>query len=322
MQFKAVKVFVPAVWAVILCGAPARADWVFEGGEEASTHVARVCKGGDQELCLELGCSAGEPLSFRLTSRNIPDMVAAPRLDTLLFVGSQLAGSLEFSHSGLETFQAPLEETHLRGINRLKAGIRAQLHVWYSNDGAPEIHRFTLIGSNNAITEVEEYCPLPDFEARELERRTLADPGARIMSDMREACTVLNGEITVGSGFVVPFDVDGQEPMDLRVNHGALVCDSTPDLVCGPAGCLTSLWVGQEDGRYRRVFLNAVQDVVPDEAGQARMRFSGARCGAEGARCEQVFVLDAQELVAQGDVIRLPDPEPEPEPQDTTEPAD
>lgn len=320
MQFKAVKLVALAVWAMILWGAPAQANWVFEGGEGAATHVARVCKGRDQELCLELGCSAGDPLAFRLTSRNIPDMVAAPRLDTLLFVGSQLAGSFEFSHSGLETFQAPLEETHLRGINRLKAGVRAQLHVWYSNDGAPEIHRFTLIGSNNAITQVEQYCPLPDFEAREKERRTLADPGAKIRSDMREACSVLNGEITQGSGYTVPFDVDGKEPMDLRVNHGALVCDSTPDLVCGPAGCLTSLWVAQDDNRYRRVFLNVIQDVQPGEAGQVTVRYKGSRCGAADALCEQVFALEAGDLIAQSAVTRLPDPEPEP--QKTTAPSE
>ncbi|MGP6087436.1 hypothetical protein [Antarctobacter jejuensis] len=318
MQFKAVKFLALATWAMILSGAPAHADWTFEGGEEASVHVARVCKGGDQELCLELGCETGESLSFRLTSRNFPDMVAAPRLDTLLFVGSQLAGSLEFSHSGLESFQAPLEETHLRGIDRLKAGVRAQLHVWYSNDSAPEIHRFTLIGSNKAITEVQQFCPLPDFAARELERRTLEDPAARIMADMREACAVLNGKITEGTGFSEPFDIDGKPPMDLRVNHGALVCDSTPDLVCGPAGCLTSLWVAQEEGRYRRVFLNAIQDVVPGEAGQVKLRYKGSRCGAKDALCEQAFALDAEELVAQGDVIRLPDPEP----QDNADPAD
>lgn len=311
MQFKAVKLLVLALSAVFLWSAPARANWVFEGGEGSDTHVARVCKGGDPQLCLELGCSTGEPLSFRLTSQNSPDMVAAPRLDTLLFVGSQLAGSLEFSHTGLETFQAPLEETHLRGIGRLKAGIRAQLHVWYSNDSAPEIHRFTLIGSNNAITSVEEFCPLPDFDARELERRTLSDPGAKIMADMREACAVLDGSMSVGENFAVPFDIDGRAPMDLRVNHGALVCDSTPDLVCGPAGCLTSFWTALDDGRYRRVFMNAVQDARPVEPGRVALQFKGTRCGEADALCEQSFVLEGEELVAEGDPVRLPDPEPE-----------
>lgn len=298
MKSNAFRVLVMAVWAASVWGTAAQANWVFEGGEEETAHVARVCTGTDEVLCFELGCSAGDPLAFRLTSQNKPDMVAAPRLNTLLFVGSQLAGSLDFSASGLESFHAPLEETHLRGIQRLKAGVRAQLHVWYANDTAPEVFRFTLIGSRVAITGAEAQCPLPDFEARELERRTLQDPAARIRADMREACTVLDGTLTEGEGYAVPFDIDGKGPMDLRVNHGALACDTTPEMVCGPAGCLTSLWLAVEDGRYRRVYMNAIQDAAPtEEPGVVAFTFSGTRCGAEGAApCEQLYMLQDFEL--------------------------
>ncbi|SMX38086.1 hypothetical protein [Maliponia aquimaris] len=293
MQSNAFRALVLTVLAFCAPATAALANWEFEGGPEAEVHTARVCEGRDQVLCFELGCTTGEPLGFRLTSRNMAEMVAAPRLDTLLFVGSQLAGSLEFSQSGLESFRAPLEETHLRGIDRLRAGIRAQLHVWYSAEGAPEIHQFTLIGSNAAISAVQEQCPLPDFAERELERRTLADPAAKVLSDMREACSVLSGTLTEGAGFAVPFDLDGQEPMDLRVNHGALVCDSTPDLVCGTAGCLTSLWQGLDDGRYRRVFLNAVQDAETVEPGVVKMSFKGSRCKGVEAEEGQEPVCDA-----------------------------
>ena len=298
MQSNAFRGLVMAICAVFVLGTAAQANWVFESGEGSSSHAARVCAAGEETLCLELGCGEGEPLSFRLISENMADMVAAPRLDTLLFVGSQLAGSLDFNATGLQTFQAPLEETHLRGVQRLKAGLRAQLHVWYSNDSAPEIHRFTLIGSRVAIDAVEAQCPLPDFAQREMERRTQEDPAARIVGDMREACTVLNGTLTEGENFAVPFDIDGKAPMDLRVNHGALVCDSTPEMVCGDAGCLTSLWVGLEDGRYRRVFMNAIQDATPTaEPGVVSIFFKGARCGDEDAgTCEQPYMLDGAEL--------------------------
>lgn len=304
MQFKAVERLVLALLAVWVWSAPAAADWEFIGGEEATVHAARVCKGTDEVLCLELGCTFGDPLAFRLTSENMSDMVAAPRLDTLLFVGSQLAGSLVFSQSGLESFHAPVEETHLRGIQRLKAGIRAQLHVWYSGDSAPEIHRFTLIGSQNAITEVQEYCPNPDFALREIERRTLEDPAAKILGDMREACTVLDGNLAVGPDFGVPIDIDGKPPMDLQVNHGAMVCDSTPDMVCGPAGCLTSFWLGLEDGQYRRVFLDAIQDAaLTGQPGVLTLSFKGAQCGGgdDAGPCGKRYELDGFELKPQAE---------------------
>jgi hypothetical protein len=299
MQHNGFRVLVLAIWAICVSTSAARANWVFEGGAESATQVARVCKDSEGTLCLEVGCTSGEPLSFRLTSKNMAEMVAAPRLDTLLFVGSQLAGSLEFHASGLEKFQAPFEETHLRGLQRLKDGARAQLHVWYGSDSAPEVHRFTLIGSRVAIEAAQDQCPMPDFAAREVERRTLADPAARILADMREACTVLNGTLTEGEGFAVPFDVDGTGPMDLRVNHGALVCDSTPDMVCGAAGCLTSLWVATADGRYRRVYMNAIQDAIQtDTPGVLSLSFSGARCGAEAqGPCAELFGLQASDLV-------------------------
>ncbi|MBV7395986.1 hypothetical protein [Mameliella sediminis] len=302
MQSKAFRALILAIAAFWSWTGTAMANWEFIGGEGATDHAARVCNGSDQRLCFELACAQGDPLSYRLTSQNMPDMVAAPRLDTLLFVGSQLAGSLDFSHSGLESFHAPLEETHLRGINRLKAGIRAQLHVWYSADSAPEIHRFTLIGSNAAITEVQKYCPLPDFAERELERRTLKDPAAQILGDMREACSVLDGQLTVGTGFQQTLDIDGKPPLDLRVNHGAMVCDSTPDMVCGPAGCLTSFWIGLEDGRYRRVFLNAIQDAaVTGQPGVLTLSFKGSACGEseDAGPCGKRYELDGFDLKPQ-----------------------
>jgi hypothetical protein len=307
MQCNAFRVLLLTIWAAFAWTTTASANWEFEGGEEADLQVARVCKEDGGTLCLELGCSVGEPLGFRLISQNMPEMVAAPRLDTLLFVGSQLAGSLEFRANGLESFRTPLEETHLRGIRQLKAGVRAQLHVWYGEDAAPEIHQFTLIGSRVAIQAAEAQCPMPDFAARELERRTMQDPAARILADMREACTVLSGSLTEGPDYAVPFDIDGTGPMDLRVNHGALVCDSTPDLVCGSAGCLTSLWVGLDDGRYRRVFMNAIQDASErQEPGVVTLSLKGTQCGsADAGPCAQRFELQGAELNAAGDPVAL-----------------
>ncbi|WP_167648446.1 hypothetical protein [Mameliella alba] len=299
MQSKAFKALTLAIVGLCAWTGAAWANWEFVGGEEATEHVARVCNGDDEVICFELGCSTGEPLAYRLTTRNMPGMVAAPRLDSLLFVGSQLAGSLDFSHTGLESFHAPLEETQLRGIDRLKAGIRAQLHVWDSADSAPVIHRFTLIGSNAAITEVQKFCPLPDFDQRELERRTLPDPAAQILGDMREACTVLDGQLTVSDGFSQQIDIDGKPPMDLRINHGAMLCDSTPDMVCGPAGCLTSFWLGMEDGRYRRVFLNAIQDAaITGQPGVLTLIVKGSQCGDgdEAGPCGKRYELDGFEL--------------------------
>ncbi|SNT22789.1 hypothetical protein [Antarctobacter heliothermus] len=299
MQSNAFKTLILAILAACVWSGAARADWEFIGGEEATVHTARVCKGADEVLCLELGCTLGDPLAFRLTSQNMAGMVAAAQLDTLLFVGSQLAGSLDFSQSGLESFHAPLEETHLRGIQRLKAGIRAQLHVWYSGDAAPEVHNFTLIGSQNAITAVEQFCPQPDFAARELERRTLPDPATKILGDMREACTVLDGQLTVGEDFDVAIDIDGKPPLDLRVNHGAMVCDSTPDMVCGPAGCLTSFWLGLDNGQYRRVFLDAIQDAaLTGQPGVLTLSLKGSRCGDgdDAGPCGRAYELDGFEL--------------------------
>ncbi|CAN0064425.1 unnamed protein product, partial [Chrysoparadoxa australica] len=193
------------------------------------------------------------------------------------------------------------EETHLRGIQRLKAGIRAQLHVWYSGDAAPEVHNFTLIGSRNAITAVEQVCPQPDFAAREMERRTLPDPATKILGDMREACTVLDGQLSVGEDFDVAIDIDGKPPMDLRVNHGAMVCDSTPDMVCGAAGCLTSFWLGLDDGRYRRVFLDAIQDAtLTEQPGVLTLSLNGPRCGGDDTvACDRIYELDGFELKPQ-----------------------
>lgn len=302
MRSNAFKTLFLALLTVWAWSTAALANWEFIGGDDATAHAARVCKGTDEVLCLELGCARGDPLSFRLTSQNMAGMVAAPRLDTLLFVGSQLAGSLDFSQSGLESFHAPLEETHLRGIQRLKAGVRAQLHVWYSGDAAPEVHRFTLIGSRVAINAVEQYCPLPDFAAREMDRRTLKDPATKILGDMREACTVLDGQLTVGDTFAKTIDIDGKPPMDLRVNHGAMVCDSTPDMVCGPAGCLTSFWLGLEDGRYRRVFLDAIQDAaLTGQPGVLTLSLKGSRCGDgdDAGPCGRRYVLDGFELKPQ-----------------------
>lgn len=288
------RVWVFSVLAIVWAAA-AQAQWVSTTQEGSGRHAATGCTEiGDRKLCLELSCTDGAPLSWGLSSENIAEMVAAPAVDALVFVGSRLAGSLDFTASGLEAFRAPLEEAHLDGLERLKAGITAELRIWFGADVPPAIHRIGLRGSRKAIEAVEAACPMPDFAAREIERRTMADPGAVVLGELAEACTALDGALTVQEGFVREVELDGAPGLDLVIDHSLAECSTAASLVCGASGCLHSVWLQQSDGRYRRVFLDSVRSVLPVEPGVIEMARQGRACG--GGSCRTRYIVNAGTL--------------------------
>ncbi|WP_370311861.1 hypothetical protein [Sagittula sp.] len=280
----------------------ARADWTYQAGPEEGRHAGFVCAEGTGErsgerLCFGLSCNAGSALAFGMSAEGAADLLARSEVDVQIFAGPRVLAPLRFHTIGLGTFEAPLEEAHLPGLERLKAGARMELRYWEAYDAPPAVWSFPLTGSRTTIETLEQVCPMPDFAAQERAARTEADPGATVLADMREACAVLGGEVTVGAGYTTPIDLDGAGAEDLALNHGALSCSAAEDLVCGPAGCLRSVWQAQEDGQFLRVFLNTAQGIAAEAPGSLRFTFSGSLCGRVGAGpCEQVWSLQDGEM--------------------------
>ncbi len=286
------------IWALLVAGtAQAQASWVVESDPSTGRHAARACtEGGDASVCLELSCSTEQPLSWGMRTEGIADLVVAESVDALMVVGSSLVGTLEFESVGMESFRAPLEETHVDGLERLKAGMRADMRMWFGPEEAPELYRFGLSGSRKAISEVEALCPLPDFAAREVERRTQVDPGSVVLGELAEACRTLDGTIAVMEGFLSEVDLDGEGAMDLVVDHSLAECSTATSLVCSDAGCQNSFWLAQEDGRYRRVFLDTIQSYRSAEPGVVEITFQGVACGRGGGSCTRRYTVGPDAL--------------------------
>lgn len=271
---------------LLLWAGTAQADWVVESDPQSGRHAARSCAAnGAAELCLELACSAEAPLAWGLRSTGVADLVAASSVDALVVVGSRLVGTLAFETTGIERYEAPLEKSHVEGLERLKAGMRADMRMWFGPEEAPELFRFGLQGSRRAISEVEALCPLPDFAAREEERRTTEDPGSVILGELAEACRALDGMVSVQEGFVREIDLDGRGEIDLVVDHSLAECSTAASLVCSDAGCQHSAWLAQEDGRFRRVFLDTIEGYAVPRAGVMEITYQGGACGRRGGRC-------------------------------------
>lgn len=282
--------------AMLSAGA-AQAQWVVDSDVLTGRHAASVCTAsGDAELCLELSCTSEEPLSWGLRSQGVADLVAAPAVDALMVVGSSLVGTLEFEGVAIESFRAPLEETHVDGLERMKAGMRADMRMWFGVEEAPELYRFGLSGSRKAISEVEALCPLPDFAAREVERRTVPDPGSVVLGELAEACRTLDGTLSVQEGFVREMDLDGTGELDLAVDHSLAECSTATSLVCSDAGCQNSFWLAQEDGRFRRVFLETIKEFTAVEPGVVEITFQGAACGRGGGTCTGTYDVGPDSL--------------------------
>lgn len=278
------------------------AEWTDVGATEQPLRAVSVC--GDVRdgatLCFGLSCAGGGALGFTLQSTGDADLLARPDLEAQVFVGARALAPLAFRSVGLGAFEADLTEAHLPGLERLKAGLGMELRYWESDEAPPVVRRMSLTGSRDAIEAAEAACPLPDFAAQDRAARTLADPATRIRADMDEACAALGGDVTAEPGFVMPFDIDGAGRLDLRINHGRLRCSAAENLVCGPAGCLTSLWQAQPDGTYLRVFLNAIQDAAPEAPGRVRLSLRGSLCGRIGAGpCTRVYTLQGDALSAE-----------------------
>lgn len=282
---------------LLIWAGAAQAQWQVESDPQSGRHAAQACAvNGEAELCLELACSATKPLYWGLRSQGVAELVTAAQVDTLVVVGARLVGTLAFETTGMERFEAPLEQSHVEGLERLKAGMRADMRMWFGPEEAPTLYRFGLEGSRRAISEVEALCPLPDFAAREEERRTVEDPGSVILGELAEACRALDGMLSVQEGFVRDVDLDGTGAADLVIDHSLAECTTASSLVCSDAGCQHSAWLAQEDGRYRRVFLDTIESYAVPEAGVMEINFQGAACGRRGGSCTRRFEVGPDAL--------------------------
>lgn len=287
-------------------GSASANGWSYQQGPEEGRHAAFVCAEGQgakagERLCFGLSCSADQPMRFGLSAEGDADLLARPDLDAQVFAGVRVMPPLAYVSSGLGTFDAPMTEGHLAGIEGLKNGSRMELRYWESVDAPPTVWQLSLTGSRNALTELETACPMPDFAAQEKADRTMADPAAKVLADMREACAALGGEVTVGAGYATQIDLDGSDPADLVLRHGALTCSTAEDLVCGPAGCLTTIWQAGAGG-FTRVFMNAVQDVSEAAPGTVTLTLKGSLCGRVGApACTQLWELQGDTLAPLSD---------------------
>lgn len=286
-----------ACFAFLVWASGAQAQWVVEGEGGAARNAAQVCTEGQTGLCFELACEAGGPLTWGLSSETMIDMMAAPRVRALIFVGSRLSGEVTFEQTSPGVFSAPMEQAHEEGIERLKAGAQAELRLWFDINSPPEIVRLGLRGSRNALTAVEEACARPDYAAQEVAKKTSDNPLIDILGDMKEACDALGGQLTPLEGLAEAVDLDGQDPIDMRVNHAKAECSTTSSLVCGSAGCVTSLWLGLEGGDYRQVFEGNVYGMSLPQPGVVEMDLHGSACGKAGsAPCKKRFALVGETL--------------------------
>lgn len=289
------------MFGVLLWASAAQAQWATIDDPVADRHAAQVCSTGKEKVCFELSCQGGAPLTWRMASEDVIDMVVAPSVRVLIFVGARLAGELEFQQTMPGEYEAPLEKWHEEGLKRLKEGASAELRLWFDGEQPPQIHRLGLRGSRDALTAVETACTKPDFEAREVARRTSQNPLVEILGDMKEACDALGGELRPREGLAEAIDIDGQDPIDLRVNHARAECSAVSNMVCGPSGCLTSLWLGLEGGDYRQAYEGNVQDLRMVMPGIVEMELVGEACDlAAGAKCKRRYALvgDRLELLA------------------------
>lgn len=281
-----------AFFACLLWAGSAQAQWVVEGEDGTTRNAAQICTEGETALCFELACDAGGPLTWGLRSETMIDMMAAPRVRALIFVGSRLSGELTFSQSSPGVFESPMEKAHEEGIERLKAGASAELRLWFDMDSPPAIVRLGLRGSRNALNAVEEACAKPDYAAQEVARKTSDNPLVDILGDMKEACDALGGQLIPQEGLAEAVDLDGRDPIDMRVNHAKAECSATSSLVCGSAGCVTSLWLGLEGGEYRQVFEGNAYGLTVVQPGVVEMDLHGGACGVAGsAPCKKRFAV-------------------------------
>jgi hypothetical protein len=276
------------------------AQWQATGAEGGVAPRAGLCTESrdGRTLCFGLSCPNGGPMQFDLAVVGDDDLVTRDALETTVFVGATALPPLVFERLAEGRFAASLTEAHLPGVERLKAAMQADLRFWADPDSPPEHWPLTLRGSRKAIETVEAGCPLPDFEAQALASRRLTDPAQQVLSDMQAACALLGGSVTVEDGFAREMDIDGLSPTDLRLDHGKLRCSAAEGLVCGPAGCLTTLWLGQAEGGYLRVYRNAVQDMAPEAPGAVAVTYRGSMCGRVGAGpCLRRYLLQGSEMV-------------------------
>ncbi|MBP0483823.1 hypothetical protein [Sagittula salina] len=287
----------------------AQAKWVYQDGPETGRHAAWVCADGagagkDGRLCFGLSCDAGQGIRFGLSAQGDAVLLARADLNVLIFVGARALAPLSFTTTGLGTFEAPLTAAHAGAIARLQAGSAMDLRYWETEDAPPLLWRLSLKGSRAALDALQGACPVPAPEApsQVVER----DPAARVLTDMRAACAALGGTVTVGEGYATAVDLaapevaaSGARTVELAdeqkdgliLRHERLICSAQDNLVCGPAGCLASVWKPGPTG-YARVFLNAVQDIAMETPGALRLLLRGALCGSRRAgSCTQIWTL-------------------------------
>ena len=278
----------------------ALADWAFDAPRRILSHSAMSCGStGDGSYCLELGCVEGGPLMFHLNALEHSRMSEANKVRLNLSVARQLMPAIEFTLGGdVGLFDAPFEERHIEGLEALKAGNRAEARFWMGPVLQGAKGPVSLRGSSKAIDAALAACPMPDFAARDLERRTVDDPRAAVRLAMAEMCGEVGGVTSEpNETFVTEVDADGKAPMDLLMNHGAVPCSTAATLVCGSAGCVNSLWIGQESGRYVRVLQTNLYGLTADGSGRIIVDFHGSACGLVGAApCAKAFRVEPTRL--------------------------
>lgn len=275
----------------------AQADWAVQ--DIGSEHVARACSTGNETVCFELACTKGE-LIWRLSSQDVIDMIAAPKARMMVLVSGRLAGEILFEQTGPGQFSAPMRPAHTMALSRLKAARLAELRLWFDLSIPPKVITLDLTGSRRALNTVEASCtrsPAPDMEsASDMEDASKGkqsdNPLADLLDGMKAACDLLGGAVLPMEGLAEAVDLDGKAPIDLRLNHARATCSALPSTRCGPAGCVTSLWLGQEGGGYMRVFAGNLHDLSLPEPGMVEMVLHGAACAQSNtAPCIKQFTL-------------------------------
>lgn len=267
----------------------ARAEWIFNYAANAQKSAAGACPINDiddtaQQFCFYASCEGGGPLRFEATTSKIPVLQGETEFDIRVIVDNQIATTLEFVRFGqTHHYNAPLEQYQLRALEMLRNGRRAELQVVIGRSAPVLRMDLSLRGSGRAIGQALAACPMPDFAARDLQRRITADPAKHAGAPLLKECTEVGGTMTVEPGYAEWTDIDGVGGPDVRVNWGAAVCDAAPRMYCGTAGCTHSLYVAQPDGMYRRVFTDNMHGFQTEGPGIVRIHFHGSYCGRVGA---------------------------------------
>lgn len=279
---------------------PLHAEWIVNGPENILDQSALVCgTTPNGEVCLELGCDSGGELQFAMNALYHSRMSEANLIETNLYVGKRMIPVIDLENAGDHgIFRGQLEQYHLDGLKLLKAGRRANARFWMGANLQGDKGDFSLKGSGKAIDAVMAACPLPDFKARDLAQRTVDDPLAHVRSEYTAECNRMGGQIAaVQEHVMTSLDADGETPMDIVIDHGAMICSTSPSHYCGSAGCLTSLWIGQENGRFTRVFSGNTYGISADGSGVVTMAFHGGACGLAGAApCKKSYSVFADRL--------------------------